>query len=84
MGVIASFHAKDDCLPAIQRIVKQYNLRFLGNPAAGLGLGGVFVQIECNNAAPRDWSAAMAAIHNIRHPDPPPSPKRGWLARLFQ
>lgn len=83
MSVVFTFHAKDGDLPAIQRVVKRHDLRFLGNPAAALGLGSVLVRIEDNNATPAAWCEATAEINAIRYPEPPPVVKQGWFRRLL-
>ena len=76
------FTVDDRLLPAIQAVVKRYDLRFRNNPAAFVGTGSAYVEINANDQGVEAWRAAMQEIDAIRCP-PVATARRGWFQRLF-
>lgn len=77
------FTVDDRLLPAIQVVVKRYDLRFRNNPAAFVGTGSVHVEINDNDQGVDAWRAAMQEIDAIRYPPVVTTTRRGWFRRLL-
>lgn len=84
-GVTLYTHIAPEHLPAVQQVVKRYDMRFLNNPAAFLRFGG---KVYCIiNSGPASMAAVNAAFREIdeitREPDPPPPPTVGDRVTAF-
>jgi hypothetical protein len=80
--VTMGFTVDEKHLPAIQVVVKRYDLRFRNNPAAFVGMGSAHVEINDNDQGVEAWHAAMAEIDAIRCP-PAATARRNWFQRLL-